>query len=190
MSEKMEDGEWRMAMHRVVRSVLRRRFSIQVSLVIFFLSFFVPSCLRGSNDSPSRMTAPTTTPATQPTSQPVLQNLADGTVLADLVGRLVTSSDGRHVSLVFQYYGKPTQVQLLPNLELMRLENAVAEDGPDEQFKVSGRLTAYNSVNYLLVEKADRVEPPPPPPATTTAATSPTTAPATAPSDNPPTTQP
>jgi hypothetical protein len=114
-------------------------------------------------------TAPTTQPTTSvaspsagpvapdPTTMPTLAGVKDGTLFPDRVGRLWRAPGGKEIQFIFDVDGNPTKAPLLPNLELMRLENAAAQDGWDEKFHASGRITEYKGRNYILLEHASRV---------------------------------
>jgi hypothetical protein len=106
----------------------------------------------------SATTVPSTKPvADDPTTMPTLAGIKEGTVFPDRVGRLWRVPGSREIQFVFDVNGTPTRVPLLPNLELMRLENAVAQDGWDEKFHASGRITEYKGRNFVLLEHASRV---------------------------------
>jgi hypothetical protein len=131
-----------------------------------------PTTFPTTNSTTEPTTFPTTAPTTQPTSQPAtkpvvvpppppaLSGIPEGTFLPDQVGRLIHSKDGRQIEFVFEKDGKEVEVPILSNLELMRLENAVAEDGWGVRFRASGRVTEYMGKNYLLIDHAIRADEP------------------------------
>jgi hypothetical protein len=88
---------------------------------------------------------------------PQLNLMREGSFIVDRTGRLTKSADGLTSELTFDADGKvmkdPPMV-ILPNLTLMRMENAVVGASRDIRFKVTGTVTEYKNRNYLLLEKA------------------------------------
>jgi hypothetical protein len=103
---------------------------------------------------------PTTAPTTQPAAPeiPPLSGIAEDTFFPERIGRLRRSKDGRQIQFVFEQDGKQIEVPILQNLQLMRLESAVDESGWDQRFRLSGWVTEYQGKNYVLLDKASRVE--------------------------------
>jgi len=84
--------------------------------------------------------------------------LREGTYLVDRVGRLTRSSDGLRAEFTFDSDPNATKVipiQVLPNRELMAMENAVAGTSRDLAFRITGVLTEYHGHNCVLLEKAE-----------------------------------
>ena len=82
----------------------------------------------------------------------------EGSYVVDRLGFASKSADGASVEFVFAADGTspaaaadPPMV-LVPNLNLMALENAAA-GAPDRRFRVTGRVTEYRGRNHLLLEK-------------------------------------
>jgi hypothetical protein len=98
---------------------------------------------------------PTTQPGGDgpPPSTPILR---EGSYLANRIGRLGHASDGQQPIFIFDPgnspRGEPT-ICLLPNLNLMLMENAVASDSHDIHFKITGMVTEYRGKNYVLLQK-------------------------------------
>lgn len=71
-------------------------------------------------------------------------------------GRLGHTADGQQWQFTFDSSdapaGEPT-IFILPNLNLMLMENAVASDSHDIHFKISGMVTEYRGKNYVLLQK-------------------------------------
>jgi hypothetical protein len=125
----------------------------------------MPATLPTTGPSTNPTTRPTTTPATapaatQPAAAPAaaLSGTVEGTFFPDQEGRLERSKDDREIEFVYDKDGKPTEVPILPNLELMRLENAVEDAGWNVRFRASGWITEYHDKNYILIDHASRVE--------------------------------
>jgi hypothetical protein len=123
-----------------------------------------PTTLPTSQPTTIPTTAPTTGPTTSPTAatQPAvdivpLAGIAEGSFFPEREGRLQRTKDGRKIQFVFEQDGKQMGVPILPNLELMRLENAVEESGWGLRFRASGWITEYLGKNYILLDHASRV---------------------------------
>jgi hypothetical protein len=90
--------------------------------------------------------------AGQPGS-PDQPNWPDGYVLVDRVGRLV--KDGQWWTLVMESEKEnksgARSIRLLPSRMLESMEMAAARGTRDVRFKVSGEVTEYHGVNYLLL---------------------------------------
>ena len=89
-------------------------------------------------------------------SAPVVNLLREGTFLVDRVGRLSRSADGSQAEFTFEADGTSLQdppVVIVPNLKLMQMEDAVANNPRDLRFRVSGSVTEYRGRNYILLEK-------------------------------------
>jgi hypothetical protein len=84
--------------------------------------------------------------------------LREGTYVVDRVGRLTRSSDGSRAEFTFDSDAnakKAVPIQVLPNRELMAMENAVAGTSRDLPFRVTGVVTEYRGHNCVLLEKAE-----------------------------------
>jgi hypothetical protein len=83
--------------------------------------------------------------------------LREGTSLADRIGRLSRSADGKDEQIVFDSDGRnmrdPPMI-ILPNLKLISMEDAVLAYNKDLRFRVSGIVTEYKGRNYILLLKA------------------------------------
>lgn len=82
--------------------------------------------------------------------------IREGSYIVDRVGRLTRLSDGGH-EFTFESDGSSLSdppMLLLPNLQLMRIEQQVAGANRDLRFRVTGMVTEYQQRNYLLLEKA------------------------------------
>lgn len=89
-------------------------------------------------------------------SSPVVNLLREGTFLVDRTGRLSRSADGSQAEFSFEADGTAMQdppVVIVPNLKLMQMEDAVANNPRDLRFRVSGSVTEYRGRNYILLEK-------------------------------------
>jgi hypothetical protein len=84
------------------------------------------------------------------------QNLVrEGTRLFDRTGRLTKTAEGM-TELTFDADGqgmKDPPMLILPNLNLMGMEKAVASASRDLKFRVTGLVTEYNGRNYILLDK-------------------------------------
>jgi len=86
--------------------------------------------------------------------------IREGTVLPDCVGRLVRTAEGQ-TTFTFDppegHAGKivePNPMPVLPNLQLLAMESAVANTHADARFRVTGLVTEYNNRNYIMLEEA------------------------------------
>jgi hypothetical protein len=81
----------------------------------------------------------------------------EGTNMADRIGRLSRSADGKDEQIVFDSDGRnmrdPPMI-ILPNLKLISMEEAVLAYNKDLRFRVSGVVTEYKGRNYILLLKA------------------------------------
>jgi hypothetical protein len=94
-------------------------------------------------------------PAVKPNA-PSVGTLREGTLLVDRPGRLVKSADGAQAQYVFEADGKAMKdppMTILPNIQLMAMENAVSGANRDLRFRVTGTVTEYRGKNYLLLMK-------------------------------------
>ena len=84
------------------------------------------------------------------------QNLVrEGTRLFDRTGRLTKTAEGM-MELTWEADGqsmKDPPMLILPNLNLMGMEKAVASASRDLRFRVTGQVTEYNGRNYILLDK-------------------------------------
>lgn len=80
----------------------------------------------------------------------------EGTPLLDRVGRLTPSADGKSFQVAFESDGRgltePPMI-LLPNRQLMQLENRLRTSYRDLKISVSGEVTEYRGKNYLLLSR-------------------------------------
>ena len=87
---------------------------------------------------------------------PQLNLLREGTYVVDRVGRLTRSADGQTAEFTFESDGKALKdppMIILPNLNLMRMENAMQASSKDLKFRVTGMVTEYKGRNGVLLEK-------------------------------------
>ncbi|HEY1685237.1 MAG TPA: hypothetical protein VGG19_10775 [Tepidisphaeraceae bacterium] len=100
------------------------------------------------------------TPTTQPSSDAPGQSstpiIREGSYIVDRVGHLTHSADGQQFQFVFDRAtavpGEPS-INILQNLNLMLMENAVASNSQDIHFKITGIVTEYRGKNYVLLQK-------------------------------------
>lgn len=98
-------------------------------------------------------------PATQPAAGgPSLATpiLREGSYIINRIGRLTHASDGQQWQFVFDPGQSPDgdpSIFILPNLNLMLMENAVVSDNHGIHFKISGMVTEYRAHNYVLLQK-------------------------------------
>lgn len=97
-----------------------------------------------------RREAPSVTP-----NQKGQPNWPDGYILVDRVGRLV--KDGQWWTLAFRSDENRTvrerPIRLLPSRMLESMEVAAARGSRNVLFRVSGEVTEFHSINYLLLRK-------------------------------------
>jgi hypothetical protein len=87
------------------------------------------------------------------TTRPVRR---EGTMLLDRIGRLTRLADGRGFEFTLDSDGRALAdppLLLLPNRELMRLEDSVLSSYRDQKVRVSGEMTEYRGRNYLLLQR-------------------------------------
>jgi hypothetical protein len=87
---------------------------------------------------------------------PVVKVLREGSFIVNRTGRLTKSADGQQMEFTFDSDGKTMKdppLVILPNLNLMAMENVVTGSARDLHFRVSGTITEYKSRNYILLEK-------------------------------------
>jgi hypothetical protein len=96
---------------------------------------------------------------TQPTTEAPGQStpiIREGSYIVDRTGSLGHSADGQQWQFIFDAAtappGEPT-INILPNLNLMLMENAVASNNQDIHFKIGGMVTEYRGKNYVLLQK-------------------------------------
>ncbi len=90
--------------------------------------------------------------------QPVLRR--EGSPILDRTGRLTKSADGQSSEFTFDSDGKnmlDPPLGILPNLNLMAMENLVSGSSKDARFRISGSVTEYKGRNYVLIEKVTAV---------------------------------
>jgi hypothetical protein len=88
---------------------------------------------------------------------PQLNLVREGTYLPDRIGRLTHSTDGQTAELTFEADGKALKdppMIILPNQNLMLMENAVTGNARDLRFRITGVVTEYKGRNYILLERA------------------------------------
>jgi hypothetical protein len=87
----------------------------------------------------------------KPEARPLIR---EGEIIAQRVGRLTRTAEGQ-AEFSFEADGQTLQdppMVILPNLQLMRMENAIKNLGRDLRFRISGMVTEYNGRNYILIE--------------------------------------
>lgn len=88
---------------------------------------------------------------------PQVTLVREGSYVVDRTGRLTRSADGQTAEFTYDADGKALKdppMIILPNLTLMRMENAVTGSSRDVRFRVTGMVTEYKGRNYILLEKA------------------------------------
>jgi hypothetical protein len=96
------------------------------------------------------------TPASVHPNASNVPTLREGTLILDRPGRMIRSADGSQAEFVFEADGKTMRdppMVILPNIQLMAMENAVTGANRDLRFRVSGTVTEYKGRNYLLLMK-------------------------------------
>jgi len=86
--------------------------------------------------------------------------IREGTIIPKRVGRLVRTADGQ-AEFRFEADGQAMQdppMLIMPNLNLMQMENMVKNSSQNLKFRVSGTVFEYRSRNYLLIETVVSVE--------------------------------
>lgn len=81
----------------------------------------------------------------------------EGDIISQRSGRLFKAADGRtefHFESDRTTLGDPPMT-IVPNQNLMRMEDANKKSGRDLRFRVTGSITRYRGENYLLIEKVD-----------------------------------
>jgi hypothetical protein len=111
--------------------------------------------------------APAAPPTTRPGPAPVLeptgyvpkaansQLLREGTDVIARSGHLKKSADGTYPLFVFDNQPNESAIQpmsVLPNLQLMSMEDAASATRKNLKFTVSGIVTEYKGRNYILLE--------------------------------------
>jgi len=120
--------------------------------------------LKPTNNAESKPLQPAVIGAPEATSgtgavapgAPQLIVMREGSFVVDRMGRLTPSADGRLQEFTFEADGKALQdppVVVLPNLNLMKMEDAVQAMRRDLKFRITGSVTEYRGRNYVLVEK-------------------------------------
>ena len=72
----------------------------------------------------------------------------------------MTKNSSNQVEFTFDSDGQnmtDPPVILLPNLNLMKMENAVSGHNRDLRLRVTGEVTEYNGRNYVLLQKVTPV---------------------------------
>jgi len=95
-------------------------------------------------------------PAAVAPKAPAVPLVREGSYIVDRVGRLTKSADGQTVEFTFDSDGqamKDPPMIILPNLNLMSMEDAVAAGSQDLRFRVTGLVTEYKGRNYILLDK-------------------------------------
>ncbi len=97
----------------------------------------------------------TTRPGVAP-GVPSTNVLREGSLIIDRTGRIVRSADGNQVEFVFDSDGQALRdapLVILPNLTLMKMEQAATGVNRDLRFRISGMVTEYRGRNYVLLDK-------------------------------------
>ena len=87
---------------------------------------------------------------------PVVSVMREGTDVVNRTGRLTRSADGQQWEFTFESDGRTMldpPVIILPNLNLMKMETAVAGMNRDLRFRITGEVTEYRGRNYILLRK-------------------------------------
>jgi hypothetical protein len=100
---------------------------------------------------------PDTTPDVRvaPTPGPMGALIPEGTLIFDRMGRLEKTPDGQQ-EFRFESDGVSMQdapMLLLPNQNLMGMEDNLKRNGGHVRFRISGMVTEYGSRNYVLIQK-------------------------------------
>jgi len=93
--------------------------------------------------------------AVAPKAAPI-QLVREGSIIVDRAGRLTKSADGQNMEFTFDSDGramKDPPLLILPNLNLMSMEDAVSGGSQDLRFRVTGMVTEYHGRNYILLDK-------------------------------------
>jgi hypothetical protein len=93
---------------------------------------------------------------------PALTVLREGTPIVNRVGRITLAADGGQSEFVFESDGQALRdppLIVLPNLNLMLMEDAARNNTREPRFRVSGVVTEYRGRNYLLLEKVSVMNP-------------------------------
>jgi hypothetical protein len=87
---------------------------------------------------------------------PKVNLIREGSFIVDRAGRLTKSADGQNMEFTFDSDGRTLQdppLVILPNLNLMSMEDAVSAGSRDLKFRVTGVITEYHGRNYILLDK-------------------------------------
>lgn len=101
-------------------------------------------------------TVPATTRPGVSQNAPATNVLREGSLIIDRTGRIARTADGSQVEFVFDADGQAMRdapVVILPNLTLMKMEQAAAGVNRDLRFRVTGMVTEYRGRNYVLLDK-------------------------------------
>jgi hypothetical protein len=113
--------------------------------IILFLGFRVAAVAQVATKQPGNDATAQSTPI-----------IREGSYIVDRTGSLGHSADGQQWQFIFDAAtappGEPT-INILPNLNLMLMENAVASNNQDIHFKIAGMVTEYRGKNYVLLQK-------------------------------------
>jgi hypothetical protein len=137
---------------------LRLIFRISLAMLVMVLAERAAKLSHGepglSNESSAeeKVVQPNyTSPTTADEDSPTVQRLREGTVLTDAIGRFKVSGDRATfvVTETGQTFGG------LENLNLSRIFDTIRDD-PNADWNVSGSVTEYRGLNFLLIHKAVR----------------------------------
>ena len=117
----------------------------------------------------SAAAAPTSRPTTQPTSRgsttqpttaPATVYLPEKALVVDRVGRLIHNEKGEpEFAFDAEPNGvKPPPMVILPNQNLMQMEEAGGRAHREVLFRVTGLVTIYRDRNYILLQRVS-IEP-------------------------------
>lgn len=87
---------------------------------------------------------------------PQLAVMREGSFVVDRTGRLSASGDGQRMEFTFEADGRTLQdppVVIVPNLNLMKMEDAVQAMRRDLKFRITGVVSEYRGRNYVTVDK-------------------------------------
>jgi len=88
---------------------------------------------------------------------PAVKILPEGSLIVDRVGRLTKGADGQSWEFNFESDGqalKDPPLVVLPNRNLMLMEDLIKQTNQDLKFRVTGSITDYRGRNYVLFIKA------------------------------------
>jgi len=115
-----------------------------------------PKTLQPSTDAPPMNDLTSGFGAVAP-GTPTQTLMRERTFIVDRTGRLTRGADNSGKEFTFDSDGKALKdppVVILPNLNLMMMEDAAKNSARDLRFRITGVITEYRGRNYILIEKA------------------------------------